>query len=119
MIGSLEKRIVAQHRSNEASKRLETIPGIDGQAGVGIGRQARTFLQIPDAKLRRRQKQRSYSGVQSDRTRNAMYGCDRTGCEVKALQRSLPDEALGNRRARASTENSTSDSLCRTGAMLP
>ena len=28
MIGSIEKRIVAQHRSNEASKRLETIPGI-------------------------------------------------------------------------------------------
>ena len=27
MIGSIEKRIVAQHRSNEASKRLE-IPGI-------------------------------------------------------------------------------------------
>jgi transposase len=30
MIGSIEKRIVAQHRSNEASKRLETIPGIGG-----------------------------------------------------------------------------------------
>src|SRR5665647_3478797 len=28
MIGSIEKRIVSQHRSNEASKRLETIPGI-------------------------------------------------------------------------------------------
>ena len=28
MIGSIEKRIVAQHRSNEASKRLETIRGI-------------------------------------------------------------------------------------------
>jgi transposase len=28
MIGSIEKRIVGQHRSNEASKRLETIPGI-------------------------------------------------------------------------------------------
>src|SRR5258708_1439930 len=28
MIGSLEKRIVAQHRLNEASKRLETLPGI-------------------------------------------------------------------------------------------
>jgi transposase len=28
MIGSIEKRIVAQHRSNETSKRLETIPGI-------------------------------------------------------------------------------------------
>ena len=28
MIGSLEKRIQAQHRANEASRRLETIPGI-------------------------------------------------------------------------------------------
>jgi transposase len=28
LIGSIEKRIKAQHRSNEASKRLETIPGI-------------------------------------------------------------------------------------------
>jgi transposase len=28
LIGSLEKRIIAQHRANEASKRLESIPGI-------------------------------------------------------------------------------------------
>ncbi len=28
MIGSIEKRIMAQHRSSEAGKRLETIPGI-------------------------------------------------------------------------------------------
>ena len=28
LIGSVEKRIMAQHRSNEASQRLETIPGI-------------------------------------------------------------------------------------------
>src|SRR6266498_2470805 len=28
LVGSLEKRIMAQHRGNEASKRLETIPGI-------------------------------------------------------------------------------------------
>jgi transposase len=27
-IGSIEKRIMVQHRGNEASKRLETIPGI-------------------------------------------------------------------------------------------
>src|ERR1700738_1303471 len=33
LIGSIEKRIKAQHRSNEASKRLETIPGI-GVIGV-------------------------------------------------------------------------------------
>ena len=46
-----------------------------------------------------------------------MYGCERTGCEVKALRRSLPDEALS--RAQALAENSTSRSLCRTGAMPP
>ena len=28
MIGSIEKRIMVQHRSSEASQRLETIPGI-------------------------------------------------------------------------------------------
>jgi transposase len=28
VIGLIEKRIMAQHRSNEVSKRLETIPGI-------------------------------------------------------------------------------------------
>jgi transposase len=28
LIGSIEKRIIVQHRSNEASKRLESIPGI-------------------------------------------------------------------------------------------
>ena len=28
LIGSIEKRIMAQHRKNEASRRLETIPGI-------------------------------------------------------------------------------------------
>jgi hypothetical protein len=44
--------------------------------------------EIPDATLRRRQKQRSYSGVQSDRTRNAMYGCERTGrCSVPCRTR--------------------------------
>jgi transposase len=33
LIGSIEKRILAQHRANEASQRLETIPGI-GRLGA-------------------------------------------------------------------------------------
>ena len=28
MIGSIEKRLIVQHRANEASKRLESVPGI-------------------------------------------------------------------------------------------
>ena len=28
MIGSIDKRIMIEHRSNEASKRLRSIPGI-------------------------------------------------------------------------------------------
>ena len=42
MIGSIEKRIVAQHRSNEASKRLETIPGIGVVGATTI--EALTFV---------------------------------------------------------------------------
>jgi transposase len=33
LIGAIEKRILAQHRSNEASQRLETVPGI-GRIGA-------------------------------------------------------------------------------------
>ena len=33
LIGSIEKRIMAQHRANEASQRLETIPGIGRYRG--------------------------------------------------------------------------------------
>src|SRR4030088_3710152 len=34
MIGSIEKRIVAQHRSNETSERLHTHPGIGAEGGA-------------------------------------------------------------------------------------
>src|SRR6266542_1079582 len=37
LVGALEKRIMAQHRGNEASKRLETIPGIGFIGGTAIG----------------------------------------------------------------------------------
>ena len=36
LIGLIEKRIMAQHRSNEASKRLQTIPGIDVVGATAI-----------------------------------------------------------------------------------
>ena len=45
MIGSIEKRIMAQHRSNEASKRLETIPGIGLIGATAI------VATVPDPKV--------------------------------------------------------------------
>jgi transposase len=45
MIGSIEKRIVKQHRSNKQSKRLQTIPGV----GV-IGASTITAM-VPDPKV--------------------------------------------------------------------
>jgi len=45
LIGSIERRIIKQHRSNEASKRVATIPGI----GV-IGATTITAV-VPDAKV--------------------------------------------------------------------
>ena len=45
MIGSIEKRIVAQHRSSEESKRLETIPGIGVLGATAI------VADVPDPKI--------------------------------------------------------------------
>ena len=45
MIGSIEKRIVTQHRSNEESKRLETIPGIGVIGATAIA------ATVPDPKV--------------------------------------------------------------------
>ena len=45
MIGSIEKRIVGQHRSNEESKRLETIPGIGVIGATAIA------ASVPDPKV--------------------------------------------------------------------
>jgi transposase len=44
MIGSIEKRIIVQHRSNEASKRLESIPGIGVLGATAIA------ATVPDPK---------------------------------------------------------------------
>jgi transposase len=45
MIGSIEKRIIVQHRSNEASKRLESIPGIGVIGATAIA------AAVPDPKV--------------------------------------------------------------------
>src|SRR5271169_4152909 len=45
MIRSIEKRIMAQHRSNEASQRLETIPGIGVIGATAIA------ATVPDPKV--------------------------------------------------------------------
>src|SRR5271167_3824001 len=45
MIGSIEKRVVRQHRSNEESKRLETIPGIGVIGATAIA------ATVPDPKV--------------------------------------------------------------------
>ncbi len=45
MIGSIEKRIIVQHRSNEASKRLESIPGIGIVGATAIA------ATVPDPKV--------------------------------------------------------------------
>jgi transposase len=45
MIGSIEKRVVGQHRSNEESKRLETIPGIGFLGATAIS------ATVPDPKV--------------------------------------------------------------------
>jgi transposase len=45
MIGSIEKRLMAQHRANEASRRLESIPGIGVMGATAI------IATVPDPKI--------------------------------------------------------------------
>jgi transposase len=45
LIGSIEKRIMAQHRGNEASQRLESIPGIGVIGATAIA------ATVPDPKV--------------------------------------------------------------------
>jgi transposase len=45
MIGSIEKRIVLQHRSNEESKRLQSVPGIGVLGATAI------VATVPDPKV--------------------------------------------------------------------
>ena len=45
MIGAIDKRIMAQHRSSEASRRLETIPGIGVTGATAI------VATVPDPKV--------------------------------------------------------------------
>ena len=49
LIGSIEKRIIAQHRANEASKRLQSIPGIGIIGASAIVSTSRT--QMPFARV--------------------------------------------------------------------
>ena len=48
MIGSIEKRIVSQHRSNKESKRLQTIPGIGVIGATAIAAAAAKLLSDDD-----------------------------------------------------------------------
>jgi transposase len=69
MIGSIEKRIIVQHRSNEMSKRLETIPGI-GVFGAWIRRPSdRVVIWRPGSDLCRA-KIRPVANRSSGRSRN-------------------------------------------------
>src|ERR1700681_1176032 len=46
LIGSIEKRIKTQHRANEASRRLETIPGIGVLGATAIRRDRNVATEV-------------------------------------------------------------------------
>ena len=54
----------------------------------------RANMEVADATLKRRQKQRNYSHVQSDRRGTRRMEASAIACEAKALQHSFPNEAL-------------------------
>jgi hypothetical protein len=79
--------------SNAARGGLVLFTPISGHHQPGPVGPKGANIEVPDATLWRRQKQRNYSCVQSDK-RNGRMDASAIGCEAKALQRCLPDEAL-------------------------
>ena len=68
-------------------------PGEPTSSGC-LGRSENCQSEVPDATLQRRQKQRNYSHVQSDRRGTRRMEAGAMACEAKALQRCFLDEAL-------------------------
>jgi hypothetical protein len=64
LIGSIEKRIIAQHRANEASKRLESIPGIGIVGATAISVRVMTTL-MRNGRDRRSENPRSATRAKS------------------------------------------------------
>ncbi len=96
LIGSVEKRIMAQHRSNEASQRLETIPGIGIVGATAIAatvtdpkafRSGRDFAAwiglVPREELDRRQAQ-ARADLETGGSLFAAHSGGRSPCGVEA-----------------------------------
>ena len=102
MIGSLEKRIVAQHRSNEASKRLETI------LGIGIIGATTLAAVIPDRRVFR--SGRDFAAVGRRREKRGL-GAAPGGQEFLMLGGGSPcDQVIMSLRRRLSSNAADADS---------
>ena len=112
LIRSIEKRIIAQHRANEASKRLESIPGIGIVGATAIAatltepkafRSGRDFAAwiglVPRQDFNRRQTE-ARADFETGRSLLAAHSCGRRACRIAARQAepgeiSLADAAAG------------------------
>ena len=123
MIGSIEKRIVVQHRSNEASKRLETIPGIGILGATAIaatvpdpkafrsGRDLRPGLGSCRARLDRRQTE-ARADLETGRPISETHSGGWSPCGIETRAAAAGEVSLAHTAPRPQTVQGRSGGAC-------
>ena len=124
MIGSVEKRIMAQHRSSEASQRLESIPGIGVVGATAIAatvtdpkvfRSGRDFAAwigiVPRQDFDRRQTEaRAY--LQAGRPLFATHSGGRSPCSTETRPPAAGEVSLAHTASRPQTVQGRGGGTC-------
>ena len=109
LIASIEKRIIAQHRSDEASKRLRSIPGIGLMGATAIAatitdpkafRSGRDYRGLDRARTAARFDQRqteARSDLETGRSLFATHSGGRSSCSVEDMRAISRRSILGSR----------------------
>ena len=124
LIGSVEKRIMAQHRSSEASQRLESIPGIGVVGATAIAatvtdpkvfRSGRDFAAwigiVPRQDFDRRQAE-ARANLETGRSLFATHSGDRSPCGIETRAAAAGEVSLANTASRPQTVQGRGDGTC-------
>ena len=124
MIGSIERRIIAHHRSNEASKRLRSIPGIGVVGATAIvatitdpkafrsGRDLAAWIGlVPRQGFDRRQAE-ARADLETGRSIFATHPGGRSPCGLEARAAKAGEVSLAHTASRPQTVQSRSGRAC-------
>jgi Transposase IS116/IS110/IS902 family len=106
-IGSIERRLIVQHRANEASKRLESVPGIGLIGATAIaatitdpntfrsGRDFAAWIGLVPRQDSTRGQTEAWTDLETGRPLSTAYSCSRGAFRAAAGQAEPGENILG------------------------